>query len=67
MDRANVDTDTATPADWVLLDAVVFASVLAAGPLLAAVEAAVVLAATELFKGWLMFMVFSKTTVYVAS
>jgi len=67
MERANVDTDTATPADCVLLGVVVFASVLATGPLLAAEEAAVVLAATGWSDGWLIFMVFSKTTIYVAS
>jgi hypothetical protein len=66
MERASVDTVTATPADCVLLLAAVFASVLATGPLLAA-EAALVLTATGLSEGWLIFMVFSKTTVYVAS
>jgi hypothetical protein len=67
IERASVDTVTAMPADWVLLVAPVFASVLAVGPLLAAKDAALLLTATGLSEVWLIFMVFSKTTIYVAS
>jgi hypothetical protein len=67
IERARLDTVTATPADCVLLDATVFASALADGPALAAKAAALLLTATGLSEGWLIFMVFSKTTGDVAS
>jgi hypothetical protein len=61
------DTVTATPADCVPFDAADFAGAPAAEPVLGAVDATLLLSTTGLSEGWLIFMVFSKTTVYVAS
>jgi len=61
-----VDTVTATPKDWVLFVAVDLASKLALGPALTAKDAALLLMAAGLSEGELIFMVLSKTTIYVA-
>lgn len=67
MDRVKDDTVTATPEGEAGREGADLTGTPAVWPLLVVKEAALLLSATELSVGWLIFMVFSKTTGDVAS
>jgi hypothetical protein len=67
MDRVRDETVTATPVGGVVRAGADLTGVPATGPFLVVSDAALLLRATEFSVGWLIFMVFSKTTGDVAS